>query len=276
MGFFCSVLENHMDISGRFSYKILSRNLFILCVLLSGYSAKAQNNSYPFRPGERLNYSMHFGWFRIGEAEIWIDPKINAEEGTSCYLIRANFISTNWGLVFPKLDVCLESLVDINSLRPQVSLRNMQYGKSIDIRTDDFAYGDSVRVHTYIEDIDSHRYHAFSKSEVPIFDVLSTYLWMRSQDVDKLKESVTVGVFYTKSLYQFTLEYTEDVVYMLNDELVDALEFKMIFAENDIFTKGKYGQAIVTADERRLPLEFKIDMSLGSFYFKLEDFQVDK
>ena len=43
-----------------------------------------------------MTYSMHFGWFKIGKAEVWIDPEIYYENDAPHYLVRCNINSLPW------------------------------------------------------------------------------------------------------------------------------------------------------------------------------------
>ena len=123
--------------------------VFLISYLNLGFGLRAQNKSYPFKEGEKLIYSVHFGWFEIGEAELWIDPELQNMNGEAHYLIRCNVKSSPWFKMFKAMDMCFESMVKVEDLSPTYSFRDIRQGKKIDVRHDRFSYADSVGVEAY-------------------------------------------------------------------------------------------------------------------------------
>ena len=222
-----------------------------------------------------MTYSVHFGWFDIGEAEVWIDPEIFYENNEAHYLVRCTIISSPWFRLFKQMDMCFESLIRVDDLTPLKSFRDLRQGKKIDVRHDNFDYGDSISVEAYIEDIDTHRYHKFPKSGAPLLDGLSTYLYLRSENLPALNDDLGVRTFFTNSLYEFYISPQKKGRFNLNGKKIPTAEFKLIFPPSTLTPKGKSGYAVVSADERRIPLKFKVNLSLGSFSLVLEDIQYE-
>lgn len=264
-----------MDRPEQFSWINSRKTMAIFVVffaLLSGVNPLiAQNKSYPFKQGEKMTYSVHFGWFNIGEAEVWIDPELHYENGEPHYLISCNISSAPWFKLLKKIDMCFESLVRASDLRPVNSIRDLKQGGRIDIRSDQFVFGDSIKVNAYVEDVDSHRYHTFPKTEVPFRDALSTYLYLRNQDLHNLNDKLSVRTFFTNSLYEFHMAPDGRGKFKLMGERVQTREFKLLFPPSSLVPKGQEGSVVVSADERRIPLKFKMNLSLGSFMLELED-----
>jgi len=160
---------------------------------------------YPFKPGERLVYKMNFGWFNVGEAEMWLDPEFHYPTNDPHYNIQFFAKTASWFRVFSKLEICMEALIQADNLQPYRADRDLEGKNRIDIRHDYFEYGDSVKVKAYVEDVDEWRYHTFPKKNVPVRDALSTFLWLRSKKESELDEPIEVRTFFTNSLYEFRM-----------------------------------------------------------------------
>ena len=224
---------------------------------------------HPFKPGERLTYSMHFGWLEVGSAEVWIDPEIQVVEDVPHYLVQCNVQTSGW-VFFKPVTACYESLVNVETLKPLRSSRDLKFGKSIDIRTDEFTYTDSARVHAYVEDIDTHRYHSFELGDNPVLDFLSTYLTLRNTDLNKVSDQLTIRSFYSNTLYEFKMSPAEMTSFDYGKVPIPAKTFQLHFPKNDMFKKDKHGSVLISTDGLQVPLRMDINIILGSFYFKLE------
>ena len=243
----------------------------VFLLLLLG-SASAQKVDHPFKPGEKLVYSMHFGWFEVGEAEFWIDPEIQIIDGEQYYSVQGQINTSSWARIFKAITGCFESLIHVETLRPYRSHRTMNSGKkTVDVRTDSFTFSDSLKIHTYVEDVDEHRYRSFPRKEnVPMRDFLSTFLLLRTVQFED-NQPLDMRSFYSNTLYELRVVPGGKKSYELKKSKIPSREYKLEFPKNEYFKKGKNGRAFVSEQSDRRPLRIEIDMALGSFYLKLDD-----
>ena len=269
-------MKNHTDIQEQFSFRTILQGwikILILFVFLSGaLNAQAQNKSYPFKPGEKLTYNMKFGWFNIGDAVVWLDPDYQYpnKNGKPHYKIQFQIKTASWFRVFSKLRFCMESLIEVETLRPYKSDRDLEAKNKIDIRHDYFNYGDSISIDAYIEDIDKWRYHKFAKDDSPFLDAMSTYMWLRGRNRSDFRDEIKVRTFFTNDVYEFVMLPAEKTTYKYDGRRVGALEMELVFPEGEYFDDGKTGRLILSDDTNRLPLRIEIDMKVGSFIFDLD------
>lgn len=245
--------------------------LAIFCFLIILGPTSAQANNHPFKPGEVLTYSMHFGWFEVGEAEFWIDPEIQYIDGEAYYSVQGQINTSSWARIFKAITGCFESLIHVETLQPLRSYRTMKSGKKVDdVRTDRFTYSDSLIIRTYVEDIDEHRYRSFPDSRIiPMRDFLSTFLFLRNEQFTN--EPLEMRTFYTNTLYELRVIPGERKEYDLKSRTVRSREFKLEFPKNEYFKRGKNGRAFLSEEPDKIPLRIEIDMVLGSFYLKLDE-----
>ena len=266
-------MKNHKDIQERFSSSLVCRLGIAICLLFAAYNIQAQK--YPFKPGERLHYKMNFGWFSVGEAQMWLDPEFHYPTKKPHYGLQFHVETASWFRIFSRLEICMESLVQSDNFQPFRSDRDLEGKNKIDIRHDYFSYGDSIRIKAYVEDIDQWRHHSFPNGNVPIRDALSTYMFLRSRNKSELARPIEMRTFFTNDLYEFKMRPLGKTTYRFNGDKINALEFELIFPEGEYFNDGKTGKVILSDDERRLPLKLEIDMSVGSFRFQLESVEYE-
>lgn len=259
-----------MDKQVRSSFSTFFRLSVMLIVIGVANALVAQK--YPFKPGERLIYKMNYGWFNVGDAEMWLDPEFHYPTDEPHYNVQAHIKTASWFKVFSKLEICMESMMQANNLQPLKSDRDLEGRNRIDVRHDFFKYGrDSIEVDAYIEDIDQWRHHRFPNGNVPVRDALSTFMWLRSKKKSELQRPIEVRTFFTNDLYEFSMRPKGRTSYKYKGEKIDALEFELVFPEGEFFQSSRTGIVIVSDDAQMLPLKFEVDMEVGSFRFQLED-----
>jgi len=248
------------------------RLVAVFFLLLFFGSSSAQEVDHPFKLGEKLNYSMHFGWFEVGEAEFWIDPELQYIDGEAYYSVQGEINTSSWARIFKAITGCFESLIQVETLEPLRSHRTMYAGKKIDdVRTDHFSYSDSLKIHTYVEDLDEHRYRSFSRMvNIPMRDFLSTFLFLRTVQFNENKP-LNMRSFYSNTLYELKVVPGEQKDYNLKRKKIASREYSLEFPKNEYFKRGKNGSAILSEESDRRPLRVEINMALGSFYLKLAD-----
>lgn len=254
--------------------------LFVTCLVLMGGSSvsKAQSKSdtfdYPFKLGEKLAFTMSYGWFDIGRAEVFIDEEFWLIRDTPHYYVQFQLKTLGVFNFLAKLNVCMDSWIDAKTLRPLLSSREVSFGNKIDIRTDQFEYEDSVQIAAYVEDVDSHRFHQFPNTDVPILDVLSTYLYLRNGAEDIPNDSLlAVQTFFSNDLYPFGMISGVIEKTSINETNYLAQRYELLLPESDVFSSGKMAYVLASKDSLCLPLIFSIEMKYGDFKFELVDYQ---
>ncbi len=249
-------------------------------LLFAGSSgSKAQSKSdtfdYPFKLGEKLEYSMSYGWFEIGNAQVFIDDEFWIINDKPHFYVQCQVKSVGFFGFFAKLNVCMDSWIDARTLRPLLSSRDFSFGNKIDIRTDRFDYQDSVRIAAYVEDVDSHRLHSFPQTQVPILDVLSTYLFLRNKGADNKNKRALIPVqtFFSNDLYNFGMAPSTTEEITIKEVNYYAQRYELLFPETEEFPSGKEAYVLASKDALSIPLKFSIEMRFGDFTFELVDYQ---
>jgi hypothetical protein len=232
--------------------------------------SKTQASTYNFKSGEKLIYTMHYGWFEIGEAIVTLDDTYWYFEGKPYFYIQCAVTTSGFFGFFAKLDVCMESWVDARTLQPLKSNRNVYFGNKMDVRTDHFKYSDSVRINTYIEDEDKYRNRVFAKSDTVLLDALSSFLFLRSKPLNELYSDVSVQTFFSNHLYPFSMKYKGLVGTEWKKKTINVKQYDLFFPESNAFPKDKKAYVYVLNSKENLPIRMLVEMNYGDFTFELK------
>ncbi len=241
----------------------------MLLFLGNGLFVRAQNGdlaqNHSFTPGESLTYSIKYGIFKVGRAEVYLDRELWEIEGRPHYYLQFRMENSGFISLFTTLDLCMESWIDSSTLKPKKSARHFFYGSKMDVRTDRFDYADSITVSTYVEDVDRHHSAKLKEQDTLIFDALSSYLYLRNK-LPELEEteSTHIQIYFTYDLYTQGIQFTEMV-----DE--DLGRYDIRFAESDQFKKGGTSYILGSQTGEFVPQKLVIDLSLGKLVFELVD-----
>jgi len=211
---------------------------------------------HPFTPGERLEYDVKFGIFRVGRATMTV-LGIDTVRGTPAYHVA--FVIRGRAAFFYSMTDTLESWFSVADL---TSLRFVQNNNE----------NGSRYFHTYEIHADSGYFIQDGKDSLPTtaqpLDDASFFYFARTVPLE-------VGQTYSYDRY-FKPDRNPVTLTVLSADSVDtpagrfaAIAVRPVFKSRGLFAEG--GQAVVylAADSTRIPLVIRSHLSLGSLTMSL-------
>lgn len=216
--------------------------------------------------GESLKYKIKFGWFKIGEAVISTDTALHEFDGEQYYYVRFQLETGGILKIFANLNLDFDSYVHTKTFRPHKSKRYTRNGKKSNNQQDEFTYADSIYVATYRENRDKTESHSFEETGKPFLDALSTYMYVRAQNLDMvdLKE---MKFYIADELYDFSISPNPGLRKKKQRHLKS---YKINFPPIDEFPSNKTSYAMFYGDSN-IPEEIKLSTSDGNFFLILDD-----
>ncbi len=242
------------------------RRLLSIVLLLVAFASTAQKNfaeNTNLVRGEKLQYKIKYGWFKIGEAVVEIDPEFEMLDGTPHYYVHFNLKTAGWAKFFSSVNVQFETYIDAESFRPHHAYRGLSTSKKVNNQHDKFSYTDSVYVETYREDKDETRVTTYPLEGPAFTDALGTYLYVRGQKLD-LDRNENVRFYIANRVYDF--EMTPDAKKSAKNEKY----YKLIFPPIKEFPPNKTSYAILDRNQN-IPQEIKLASNNGNFYLILDN-----
>jgi len=195
----------------------LTRSVFSTFFTIITLFVNAGNNNpndRPFRIGEELNFRIKYGWFNItiGKATVKI-PSDTIVDGESFYNVNVTGQTAGCLGFFNNTVDRFEAIISKSNFRPFKASQNFQERRKRDIQTNyfDFESG-KVKVEKTNDKKSTPQDPKYYDLEPEAYDMLSSYLYLRSIDYSslKLQDSIMVKVFFGKKHYDFGIEYGGD------------------------------------------------------------------
>ncbi len=253
--------------------KIVCVLVFMLSLVIPG-RASNDSDSTKFRPfavDEELHYKIHFGWFTIGKG--WVRVK-NGQQDT--YKVEAEGRTVGLLGIFANLEDEFSAWIDSESLQPIEAERRIKDGRYWRHQRNKFQQ-DSSSVHIDIKDFKDPSKNINRTIEIPdsTLDILSSYLYLRSVDWSEkaLQDSVMIGTFYGKKIYDFGVEYAgkERIKYRSNRIMTHKLY--VLFPNSTVFPEDRPVTVWVTADGNQLPIKISARLGIGKATVELEEYK---
>ena len=255
--------------------------LIAFSLVLSAVIAEAQplvddypNTERPFQIGEKLELKISYGWFTIGRAYVNIPSDTIFENAPSYHV---NVVGKTAGLLgfFNNTEDTFDAIIDKETLKPYVASQNFQENNKRDVQTNTFSYEQREVV---VEKVDYEKQVTYKPKkyllEENAFDILSSYLYLRSIDFASLskEDSIMLKVFFGKKHWNFGIEYGgKETINSLIGK-IKAHKFYIRFPVSSTFPEAKSVMVWTTQDENQLPLKVKAKLRFGNVTCELTDF----
>lgn len=214
----------------------------------------------PFSVGERFEYSIKWGKFTAGNATVSIDDLLNYQ-GHDVFRILVKGMSTPAVSLFYFAKQEMESLIDADGLFTRRYFSKIkENGK--------------LRERLYEFDQENNRATYKSKNyAIPygIHDEVSAVFYMRTLDL-QVGQPVNVNIFAKRRTSVVTCHVIKRETIKVPAGKFDTILVEPILDFDGVMKKGKM-QVWFTADERRIPVQVKSKMTIGSVVVRLEKYK---
>ena len=211
----------------------------------------------PFAPGERLEYQVKFGIFRVGHAEMEV-VGIDTIRGEPTYHVR---FAVHGSAIFYSMTDTLESWFSVYDLTSRRFVQNNNedghlYQHTYEIFPDRgfFIQDDRDTLPTTAQPLDDMSFFYFART-VPL-DTGQTYEYERYFRPDR--NPVTLSVLGDESVNVPAGRF-------------DAIVVRPVFKSRGMFAAGGRAQVYLAADSTRIPLLIKSWMSVGYLTISLRN-----
>lgn len=236
---------------------------FLIVILLYFYSCAGfslnqdiiTETELPFKPGEQLVYSMHYGFINGGSAGLYVrEAVINGKK-----VFHAKALAKTEGLTdrLYKVRDVYESYFDPNTGLPIKSIRN--------IREADYRKYNEVRYYH-----DSNMVHSKLKGEkvVPdnIFDMLSGFYFARKELFTDLKKEqiVEINTYFDDEVYPLKIRYKGCEVIETEFGEISCLKFMPVVEPGRVFDTEDDLEIWISDDKNKIPVRVQLNLFIGS------------
>ena len=234
-------------------------SLFLLFFFPSFSSA---SDSQPFNEGEELIYEI--SWFGIsaGTGRLHVRDKI-IKEGREMYHIAYYANSSELFSKFYKVDDMAETFMDTKGFFPWSFKLKVREGKSKrDVET---IFNQIDNKATFIKDKDEPKIVSVPSA---VQDAFSSLYYLRTKNL-KVGEKVVIDVFEDKKNWQVEVHVLKKERIKIYSGEVDTVLVKPLLKFEGIFKRKGDLYIWLTDDERKIPVQVKTKIIIGSVYARI-------
>ena len=247
----------------------MSRLKILIIVFLFPVFISGQEISY--LPGEKINYSIHYGVVQGGVATLELKADTFGEKET----FHCIFVGKTTGMadaVFKVKDI-YESYIDPVTELPVFSIRNIQegrYRKYNEVAFDHQSRSDSAILTSNLTGI-----HI---TEQGIHDILSCFYFFRNHHLPnynnlKKGDMITIMTWFTDEYYPIRLRYLGIDEIRTKVGKIKCLKFNPVTEKGRLFKTEDDVSFWFSADKNYLPVKVRFDIFVGSFSAEITHYE---
>lgn len=245
----------------------------ILCILTLALTCFSLSQGQPltYKPGEKFNYTIHYGVITGGNATI----ELTSDTFGGKEVWHSKMVARTTGMadaLFKVIDV-YESYIDPATELPVQSIRNIREGRYRKYNV--VLFDHKTRRDSAVLTSDLTGIHVTQKG---IHDILSCFYWYRdnvlpSQKDLKPGDVLTIMTWFTDELYPIRLKYigTEEVKTKIGK--IKCLKFNPVTETGRLFKTEEDVSFWFSADKNYLPVKIRFDIFVGGFTVELTNYE---
>lgn len=246
--------------------KILLTTVLITVILAQG---GGQVSSY--KPGEKIDYLIHYGFIQGGLASL----EIKQETLNGKPVWHSVFIARTTGLadaIFKVLDI-YESYIDPATELPVLSIRNISEGRYK--RYNEVIFDHKSRPDSAILTSDLTGVHI---TEQGIHDILSCFYYFRNHHLPyysnlKKGEIITIMTWFTDQLYPIKLRYLGIEEVKTRAGRIQCLKFNPVTEVGRLFKTEDDVSFWFSADKNFVPVKIRFNIFVGAFVVEATNYE---
>ncbi len=248
----------------------MRRYIYSFVILIMSVNQIYSQNNMVYRPGEKINYAIHYGVITGGLATIEI--KNDTLFGKNLWHTRMEAKTTGLtDAIFKVLDI-YESYIDPATELPVKSIRNIREGRYR--KYNEVLFDHKTRADSAILTSDLTGIHI---TEQGIHDILSCFYWFRNKILPEKNlekgDMVTIMTWFTDELYPMRLRYMGVDEVKTKHGRILCHKFNPVTETGRLFSTDDGVSFWFSADKNYLPVKIRFDIFVGSFTVEMTEYE---
>lgn len=232
-----------------------------------------------FKTGEKLEYSINYGWFKLGEAVALHGERKNFLNGNDHYSVDLKAKTVGFLSFIKNVEAHFLSFMQEDDFKPTYSEKQVQEGKDKWDQTNYFNY-DSMTADVSVHTNKKNPYrHWIIDLQENTFDILGTYMYLRNMEWSQMElgDSLMLSTLYDRKIYDFGIENGGFEQVEWKGKKYKAYKLYMLFPISKTFPEEKLVIFWVIEKEGiRLPVMIEANMRIGKVTCELENYRLPK
>jgi hypothetical protein len=238
--------------------------LLIFCTKGFGQYKESVLDEKSFKAGEKLNYSVKFGFIVGGHASLVL--KQAYFNNKIVYHARGEGKTVGLAQKLYNVKDVFESYFDTNSLLPYKSVRDVKEGN--------YKKHDEAVFNRGAGTVYSTRKDTVIKVPPLILDMVSLLYYLRSLDFTNIREGDVLHTvtFFDEEIFPFDIRYKGKENLKTQFGKIRCLRFDPVVEPGRMFESEDDMTMWISDDNNRIPVRVKFDLLVGSLHMELSDF----
>ncbi|MFY0599040.1 MAG: DUF3108 domain-containing protein [Cyclobacteriaceae bacterium] len=253
--------------------------LFIsfLILSISTFSQEKIEEKRYFKSGEKLEFSINYGWFKLGEAVALHGERKHFLNGEDHYSVDLKAKTVGFLSFIKNVEAHFLSFMQKRNFKPTYSEKQVLEGKDKWDQTNYFNY-DSMTADVSVHTNRKRPYrHWIIDLNDNTFDILGTYMYLRNVEWGEMNigDSIMLSTLYDRKIYNFGIESGGFEKVNWQDEDYNAYKLYLLFPISKTFPEEKLVIFwVIEKDGVRLPVKIEANMRIGKVICELEDYSL--
>ena len=239
---------------------------FTILISLTIYS---QEKTQVFKDGEWLRFKMSYsGFLKAGNATLTVDK--DTLNGKEVFHVTGKGWTTGIIKWFFKVKDDYQSYIDVETGKPYLFKRKINEGGYKKHRDTRFNYETNK---AYIQDFKNQTDTVVSIGDIQ--DMLSSFYYLRNQDISKLKpgNEIALDMFIDGETHPFKLRFLGEEVLKTRFGKIKTYRFRPLVQAGRIFKENESVTIWITADDNKIPIKLKANLAVGSLRAELDAYK---
>jgi hypothetical protein len=247
------------------------KKIFLILINILFLLLKANSQDQAYKPGEKLEYLVHYGFINGGLATL----ELKKDSFAGKEVLHSIFFAQTTGIadaLFKVRDI-FEAYIDPSTELPLKSIRNVsegRYRRYNVVLFDHYSRTDSAVLVSNL----TGKHIAVQN----IHDILSCFYFFRKSIMSKnpvLKrgDMITIMTWFTDELYPIRLRYTGMDDVRTKTGKIRCYKFNPVTETGRLFKDENGATLWFSADKNYLPVKVRFDIFVGSFTVDLSSYE---
>lgn len=262
------VLERILSII-FYKFENMKKITLLFFTILFSTTISSQEKTQVFKEGEWLRYKMSYsGFLKAGNATLTVDK--DTINGKEVFHVTGKGWTTGIIKWFFKVDDVYQSYIDVNTGKPYLFKRKINEGGYKKHQNTSFNYVNNT---AHVQDFKNQ-----TDSIIPIGniqDMMSSFYYLRNYNVSSMKpgEEIALDMFMDSQVYPFKLRFLGTEILKTRFGKIKTYRFRPLVQAGRIFKENESLTIWITADDNKIPIKLKANLSVGSLRAELDAYK---
>lgn len=252
-----------------YKFENMKKITLLFFTILFSITISSQEKTQVFKEGEWLRFKMSYsGFLKAGNATLSVAK--DTLNGKEVFHVTGKGWTTGIIKWFFKVNDNYQSYIDVATGKPYLFKRKINEGGYKKHQNTRFNYVNNT---AHVQDFKNQ-----TDTIIPIGniqDMMSSFYYLRNYNVSEMKpgEEIALDMFMDSQVYPFRLRFLGTEILKTRFGKIKTYRFRPLVQAGRIFKENESLTIWITADDNKIPIKLKANLSVGSLRAELDAYK---